>query len=275
MLSANHKMDPIPSSGLKRLQLSILDAVDDFCTQNRIRYFLAHGTLLGAVRHDGYIPWDDDIDIWMPRPDYERFMESFRANDKPWLRAIDFRHDKTYRLPFGKVHDVRTVMDEELYENEYGVYVDVFPLDGFSGSHQVSKGRFLRKLLNVKRSRWSHARSIGKNSVMVAARMFLFWLPATSILRMIDLNAREKGYDGAEKVIVATIVDIGKAVFPATAFSSSVRHIFEGRLFPVPADYDSILRALFGDYMTPPPPEGRTSHHHSSAFWKTSDRTSE
>ena len=258
----------IPSDELKRLQLSILDAVDVFCSQNGIRYYLAHGTLLGAIRHDGYIPWDDDIDIWMPRPDYDRFMDSFRSDDAPWFRTIDFEHDKTYRLPFGKVHDVRTVMDEELYENEYGVYIDVFPLDGFSGPHQISKGRFYRKLLNVKRWRWSRARAFAKNCAMSVIRLFLSWLPVESILRKLDSNAREKPYDGAERVIVATIVDIDKAVFSAAAFSSSARHVFEGRLLPVPMDWDAILRTLFGDYMTPPPSDKRTSTHLSTAYWR-------
>ena len=258
----------IPPDELKRLQLSILDAVDGFCSRNGIRYYLAHGTLLGAIRHDGYIPWDDDIDIWMPRPDYDRFMESFRSDDSPCFRAIDFVHDKTYRLPFGKVHDIRTVMDEDLYENEYGVFIDVFPLDGFSGTHQISKGRFLRKLLNVKRSRWSHARTFAKNCAMAVARVFLSWLPAQAILRKMDSNAREKAYGGAERVIVATIVDIDKAVFPAAAFASSERHVFEGRLLPVPTGWDSVLRALFGDYMTLPPPDRRTSTHLSSAYWR-------
>lgn len=269
MLSANHKKDPIPSSELKRLQLSILDAVDDFCTQNRIRYYLAHGTLLGAVRHDGYIPWDDDIDIWMPRPDYERFMDSFRSDHSPCLRAIDFKHDKTYRLPFGKVHDIRTVIDEDLYdEDAYGVFIDVFPLDGYSGTHQIKKGRFLRKLLNVKRSKWSPARSCGKNCAMVVAKLFLSWLPTGAILRKMDSNAREIPYEEADKLIVATIVDIDKAVFPAAAFSSNERHAFEGRSLPVPIGWDSVLQTLFGDYMTPPPPDKRTSTHLAVAYWR-------
>ena len=269
MLLVQHKRKPIPLSELKRLQLSILDDIDGFCSQNGIRYYLAHGTLLGAIRHDGYIPWDDDIDIWMPRPDYDRFMGSFKSERAPWLRPIDFKHDPAYRLPFGKVHDIRTVMDEELYdENGYGVFVDIFPLDGFSGTHQINKGRFLRTLLNVKRSRWSPARSFAKNIAMSVARLLLFWLSVGAVLRKLDSNAREKPYDGAESVIVATIVDIDKAVFPAAAFSSSSRHVFEGRFLPVPIDWDAILRALFGDYMTPPPPDKRTSTHLSTAYWR-------
>ena len=269
MKPVERKTNPIPEAERKRLQLSILDAIDGFCSRNGIRYFLAHGTLLGAIRHDGYIPWDDDIDIWMPRPDYDRFMGSFQSDDEPWLRAIDFKLDAAYTLPFGKVHDVRTVMDEELYdENRFGVYVDVFPLDGFSGMRQIRAGRFLRTLLNVKRSKWSSARTFAKNGAMSVARLFLSWLPVGSILRKIDLNARGKLYDGAERVIVATIVDIDKAVFPAAAFSASARHVFEGRSLPVPVDWDAVLRALFGDYMTPPPPDKRASTHHSTAYWR-------
>ena len=198
-------------------------------------------------------------------------MGSFRADSSPYFRAIDFTRDKNYKLPFGKVHDIRTVVDEEMYdESGYGVFIDVFPLDGFSGMHQIRRGQFLRKLLNVKRAKWSPVRPFAKNCVMSVTRLFLSWLPAKSILRRMDLNAREKPYEGAEMVIVATIVDIDKAVFPAAAFSSSKRHLFEGRLLPVPIDWDKVLHTLFGDYMTPPPPEKRVSTHRSTVYSKVS-----
>ena len=95
---------------LKSLQMNILDYVDSFCKENNIRYSLCGGSLIGAIRHKGYIPWDDDIDIMMPRPDYDKFLALFNKNADSRYCAINYLTDKEFYQPFSKIVDTSTVL---------------------------------------------------------------------------------------------------------------------------------------------------------------------
>ena len=112
--------------------LEILQTVHDFCLAHDIRYSLAYGTLIGAIRHKGFIPWDDDIDIIMPRPDYDRFCRTFRA---PGLGLL-WEEDKNYYLSFCRVFDTEKTWCRSLLpvgkDYKGGVWIDVFPADGVS-----------------------------------------------------------------------------------------------------------------------------------------------
>ena len=130
-------MKIITSEELKAIQLDLLQKTADFCKENGIRYYLCGGTLLGAIRHKGYIPWDDDIDISMPRPDYDRFISMFNKPENDY-QVIDMSNNKKYGLPFAKVHDTRTFVDELQYtKDQFGVYIDIFPIDGVGEDEQV------------------------------------------------------------------------------------------------------------------------------------------
>lgn len=119
-------MKEIDVDELKHIQLDMLKDVHAFCVNNNIKYSLAYGTLLGAVRHRGYIPWDDDIDIMMLREDYNRFVHSY---DNDIYRIEDLSTDPDYELPYAKVEDVRTVMKEFVNgSSSSGVYIDIFLL---------------------------------------------------------------------------------------------------------------------------------------------------
>lgn len=119
---------------LRAIQLDILDKIHAFCTEHGIRYSLGGGTLLGAVRHKGYIPWDDDIDIMLPRPDYERFLKEFDGKYAE-LNLQHYGNDNTCCIPFAKVYDNRTVLIEKLQKS--GIYIDVFPIDGLPEESKI------------------------------------------------------------------------------------------------------------------------------------------
>lgn len=106
---------------LKDRQIAILDVVDAFCRENNINYWLDSGTLLGAIRHGGYIPWDDDIDIGMLRPDYDRFLAMFNKLNKQY-QVFSVENDINFPYPFGKVLDTHTVLYEP---NEQGVKLSI------------------------------------------------------------------------------------------------------------------------------------------------------
>ena len=120
----------IPSTEIHTYLLDILKAIDAFCTQNGIRYSMAYGTLIGAARHKGFIPWDDDIDLLMPRPDFERFISTFGKEEDARYRCI-YRVNtpqEYYKHIFAKVHDSWTELKQDKYR--FGLYVDIFPVDG-------------------------------------------------------------------------------------------------------------------------------------------------
>ena len=120
-------MEEIGIDKLKQIQLDMLKDIHAFCVEHDIRYSLAFGTLLGAVRHKGYIPWDDDVDIMMPREDYNRFIRSYGNNI---YRIADMSVNPDYGLPFAKVEDVLTVIEENVEGGSvFGIYIDVFPVD--------------------------------------------------------------------------------------------------------------------------------------------------
>jgi lipopolysaccharide cholinephosphotransferase len=132
-------MRTITSDELRSIQLDLLQKTADFCEANGIRYFLCGGTLLGAIRHKGYIPWDDDIDIAMPRTDYDRFCMTFnQPNSKYRVKSLSTHPD--YNNAFAKVYDDRTMLKELHYKGiHFGVYIDVLPVDGVKDSAQIKK----------------------------------------------------------------------------------------------------------------------------------------
>lgn len=168
----------IKTDDLKRLQLDILKHVDSFCKKTDIQYSLAFGTLLGAVRHNGFIPWDDDIDICMPRPSYERFVREF--NDPSGIyECLTYEKDSNYLWPFAKVSDQRTVVVEQArYVDKYknlGVNIDVFPVDATTTNNekQLKLQHRLRMMRYYKMSHLSRNRPIVKNLLLLAVRAVL------------------------------------------------------------------------------------------------------
>ena len=134
-MKENSKLRKIGSDDIKRISLDILIDVASFCERNNIRYYLACGTLLGAVRHKGFIPWDDDVDIMMPRPDFIRFMDLYESDRFKGYWPSEGRYY------YGKVYDPKTIKYEKGYDYKkyqpLGVDVDIFPLDGMVNDEEV------------------------------------------------------------------------------------------------------------------------------------------
>ena len=257
---------------IKRLELDVLRDVAAFCEQNGLRYFLAYGTLLGAVRHRGFIPWDDDVDIWMPRPDYETFLKTYVPSRDSACRLIDSSRDKSYGLTFAKVYDARTIVREAMYRKDeagsYGVYVDVFPLDGFASRRQWVIGHLLQKALNVKNATFGIGRSWFKTALMRLTKFLLLPFPTTFLVRMSDRNATKVPFDVGEQVVFLSDTRAFMVVYPKSDFDLTIDVSFEGCSFRAPRNFDDVLRRDYGDYMTPPPPDKRTSTHLSTAYWR-------
>ena len=185
-------MRQISADELKEIQLNLLNNIDHFCKSNGIQYFLAYGTLIGAIRHDGFIPWDDDIDIAMPRPDYDRFIKKFNAYSKDY-QVEDYSITDNYPTPFAKVIDTRTEMRMTLYnQRSSGVYIDVFPIDGIGNANQIKQTIRLNKFLNTKKAVINGKRTFSKNIMLLLGKIVLSFISVENIIKKIDRILKSK-----------------------------------------------------------------------------------
>lgn len=250
----------------KRIQLEILYKVASFCEDNGIRYYLAYGTLLGAVRHKGYIPWDDDIDIMMPRPDYIKFINTFNGFSNN--RVISHFLDPNYPWQFAKVINTDTVL-EELINYAYkdmGIYIDVFPIDGVSSIKKKMLWHYryikvLKLLLSLKRGKKLCSRKPWQNLLLNFSSLLCF-VNLHTLIKKINSMASMYSFDESDNVAILVNAGYGKKeIIPKAYFSENVILEFEKHSFIAPNGYEKYLEHVYGDYMTLPPVEKRISHH--------------
>lgn len=252
----------------KKIMVDILDTVVSFCEKKNLRYFLAYGTTIGAVRHKGFIPWDDDIDICMPRPDYEYLLKNFDLSDSPY-KTISWYNNQDFEVPFAKVHDTRTIIIEHKYRNiNYGVYIDVFPIDGFQADWQIQVCWLLRKLLNCKKAALGQGRGIIKDIAICISKILLSLISVRNILLLMNIIGKIKDYEHSKYVECFYSTTTKKEKYLKSVFDNYTLQYFEGKQYKIPADYDTYLRQQYGDYMKLPPIEKQVSHHDSEAWWK-------
>lgn len=260
-------MRKINAEELKTIQLDLLRKTAEFCEKNDIKYFLCGGTLLGAIRHKGYIPWDDDIDISMPRPDYDKFINTFNKVDN-YYQVIAMSNDRKYGFPFAKVHDTRTFVDELQYaKDRFGVYIDIFPIDGVGEDEQVFRILRLRKLLHTKKANY-YQRTLSKKIINTIGKILLLPFSTHYILKLMDKEARKYMYGSTPKAGIIINPYGTREIVDISVFDKSIPMKFEDREYMVPAAYDIWLRSIYGDYMELPPLDKRHSPHVSIAYWR-------
>lgn len=265
---------------LKKLELLIMDQIVLFCDSHNLRYYLTGGSLLGAVRHNGFIPWDDDIDIAMPRNDYEVFTESFNNEVCSRYKVVNYKNTKGYYLPFAKVVDTRTVLKEHVLQNsfELGVYVDVFPID-FCGDdrevawrHYKTKIQPLRKAISMRDSKmfvFNQATSF-KRIKWYIGRFILQLISRASLLARIDLLAQKyRNSQHSKYCAVLTVMTYGeKEIMLTEWYNKTVKLQFEDRMFNAPLYYKNVLEHFYNNYLKLPPNDKQVSHHSFDVFWR-------
>lgn len=258
-------MTAIEEKELKTIQVDILCDVAAFCEKNGLRYFLAYGTLLGAVRHKGYIPWDDDIDIHMPRPDYERFLQTYSSDNNI---AVSHENCPAYRVAFAKVYRKGTTIREFHFKQDvFGVYIDIFPLDGFENKALAHKCGELRRYIHVKSSVFLPQMTLMRRLRLAATKFILLPFGLPFMLRRIKKIATRREYDSSSLVFSSYCRYAEREIFDREIFDNYTKVRFEGLEFRAPLDCDTYLRTLYGDYMTLPPADKQVSHHNSQAYW--------
>lgn len=257
---------------MKKMQLEILANVAAFCDENNIRYFLSGGTMLGAVRHKGFIPWDDDIDIQMPRPDYNRFIKIY---DDPIYSVCCWDLDSNYLCTYAKIEDTRTVLVENgKYGREVGVNIDVFPVDGLPNSDKeidrtVRKMKALWGLIVCATVKDISKRTTIKKIEITLMRAFYKVFHLQSYFTGLTIRKAQKySFNNSDKV--ATLVwGYGKReVISYQTATDYIKADFEEYQFNIPRDYEDYLTHVYGDYMKLPPEEERVYKHHAKAWWK-------
>lgn len=253
-------------SKLRTSQMEILNYVVDLCEKNNLQYCFIGGTLLGAIRHDGYIPWDDDLDICMPREDYEKLKKIFPKNEKFILD--DYSTNKQYWLPFLKIRNCKTIYKENLQENydgNSGIWVDIFPLD--NGNKKIN---FIEKVqfIFVGIIRTSIAKKskviVGKDklSKRIFINVFKFLPKNVLISFQYKLMTLNKNCNSEYVINLGSQYGYKKQVHLRNKIFPCKKHVFEGKLYNVPNDSDYVLRNIYGaDYMKLPPIEKRITHN--------------
>lgn len=259
---------------LKHILLDILKHIDSFCRDNKIKYFLSGGTAIGAIRHHGFIPWDDDIDIMMLREDYERFISLYKEMDHSeyTIHNCDLEHG--FHVPFTKVDHSLTVLRENINTpGSMGVSIDVFPIDSLpddvNEQHRIyRKAGFLTSLYNLKQVKYSPQRGFLKNCILAIGRICLAPISIERIVKRLAHLPDHFKYEDS-KYCGVVIWGYGMREINLKENYADVLYVlFEGLSVPVPAGYDNYLKSVYGDYMQLPPEEKRVSHHAYIAYWK-------
>lgn len=265
-------MDENSRNRYNRIMLDVFKAFDAFCTAKGLDYFAAGGTALGAVRHKGFIPWDDDIDVYMLRKDYERFLSLRSELPEPYkVLALG---DKGCIYPFAKMYDGTTklVEVESFPECRIGVFIDIFPLDEVSGSFEEIAARhdrdrvyyddFIRAQRKFSLASCRKWLDKGMHKTIFYSLLPAF-LKRRQIKKFLAMHEVWKNEKGDRLKVHFCVYTAERETYEKEWFTSWHYVPFEDTQIRICDHYDEYLTRLFGDYMTPPPPEKRTPHHNT------------
>lgn len=250
---------------LQKIQLSMLKDFDAVCQRHRISYQLFSGTALGAVRHKGFIPWDDDIDVVMLREDYERFFDSASKELDSNKYYVQREFSEHWPMFFSKLRLNGTTYIEKYHSHDarihQGIYIDIFPCDNLSDSRLMQKLQYFASKIVIAKS--LYARGYETNSTVKKCFMQFCRILPTEPFKRLCIRRND-----SSSLKVHTLFGGGKkferSIFFREWFEQSVKMRFEDSEFPVSAHYDEMLRVMYGDYMIMPTLEQRVCKRHAA-----------
>lgn len=256
---------------VRDIQISILDYFHEYCEKNQLRYSLCGGTLLGAVRHSGYIPWDDDIDVMMPRPDYERLLSEQKSfSNGRFIIKSPTDKNTYYPYPYVKICDSTTILIENLQKDKikYHIYIDVFPIDGLP---QKNVEKYYKKITRYCLSYFFLSCSYYKINQPVYKK--IMWkiiyllskiIRPSTVAKIIEKKVLKYNFDKSEYV-GNVISGYGlREINKRQSYSDFI--LFEGKKYHMIREYDSYLKNLYGNYMELPPKEQQVRRHDFVAY---------
>lgn len=263
-------MKELDLNQIKKIEFNILQFFDEFCRKNDVKYFLSNGSLLGAVKYKGFIPWDDDVDILIPRSDYEKLLSIWQDNDK--FTLITDKNNSGYLFPFAKLSDNRTVI-ENGSKVKMGLHIDLFPLDYWPDDKNkavkmAKKCGFKLQMLCLSISEFKPSSSFLRTAVKYCIIILTKLIGKKILSRNLKVLQAKIHKQAGTKLMgcVSWPVYYDREVIPAEAFSDVKLVEFEGSKFPAPVGFDQYLRSLYGDYEPDPPVEKQKTHHGFKAY---------
>ena len=259
---------------VQRKELDVYEEVAEICDRHNLRYFAIGGTCIGAVRHNGFIPWDDDIDVGMPRYDYEEFLRICKTELPSYLEVLDCERESQFPYLFAKIHDSRTTLiglgfngNPSLYT---GAFIDIMPIDGLPVGRE--RERVLRRVSNYG---WLHykSRKLATNgtgmrsfAMRVARACLSKVFSKTNFPKMVKNLLEGYSFDASEECIFTwraydKSLPVNRLVFPKIWFEETETVKFEDTMMPIPHKVDEYLTSDFGNYMCLPSQEERRSAH--------------
>lgn len=253
---------------VKKVLLDMLSWFHDFCVKNNVTYFALGGTLLGAVRHKGFIPWDDDIDLGLPREEYNRLIGLMENETGRYILETPNQRKKGFVYSFCKLYDTETTLVENTrYKTKRGVYLDIFPIDGIGNTLEESLVNFKKidrrqNFINTRICAFNKNRSFYKNCAIVLGRCIPGFI--CNYKNQIEkLNAICESRPYSDSVYVGNFLGNWheKEIAEREWFKEPILLDFENIKIYAPKNYDKYLTHVYGDYMTPPPIEKQKTHH--------------
>ena len=253
--------------------VGILQKIMEICEENNIHWFVGYGACIGAIRHQGCIPWDDDIDVCMPRPDYDRFIEICKKTDLGDYELATPYDTPGYYVSFVRMYDKNSTLYFTMNSlHVAGIYIDIFPIDGVSDGNIESNYRCCRLLKKIsKHSRLHFTKSFQRNLLkrgriryyLIILFTSLFRKPLQKVsLRMIEKTTRKYPYESSEFCMFYETEVYGmRNVIPKKWIEETVWVPFENIQVRVPKYYHEYLTHIYGDYMTPPPDDKKDDRH--------------
>ena len=243
----NKTLNSLSLKDIQRLELAILKEFDTYCKKYQLTYFISSGTLLGAVRHKGFIPWDDDIDVYMPYEDYQKFMSGYKHGR---FRAVDWRNEENYYLPFGKLVDTTTSLIHGGFPTwgMMSVYIDIFPLAGYPEDEPAELFWERHKEQDILWIQYYVLKTLGVENLSDIRQS------------IIDERYRYSFYESSIVGAAHVVPGIRQWCARREIYESTVELQFEDGYFSAPAGYDELLKIRYGDYMKLPPIEKRVAH---------------
>ena len=255
---------------IKEVELGVMDYIHNLCQKENINYSLAYGTLLGAVRHKGYIPWDDDIDISLKRDEYDKLYQAVLRDNDPIYKVASWENDARYPYPFYRVYDARTVYENNYIENDIdlGICVDVFPFDYYADVNKEMVKLDTYRRLSVYTLYGIHSKNAGLKNVVRYLLVLVFRLTRVKTWnkKMNILSMQTNDNDSIDYLMENKRTS---TKFEKTLLDKVMDSTFEDRIYKIPEASHQILSAIYGDdFMEIPPVEKRVKHDDFIAYIK-------
>lgn len=264
-------MQKLSDEEVKNIQIELLDEFVSVCNELGMYYTLGGGTLLGAIRHKGFIPWDDDIDVLMPRPDYDRLLEYDAKNEKLWSSNVQLCNwkKKNSSCCFIKLIKTNTVVKEKYGTTVNNIWIDVFPIDGITNETIKQESLFrkvltLRKIFDIRNAKIGEGKTVFKKCFKCLLIPILRIIPNCFFCSILDKLSQTYNYSDAETVAGILWGYGTQECMRKKDFIQCLEVEFEGKTYNAPLNYNQYLTQLYSNYMELPPEEKRVRHEYEA-----------